>query len=273
MPTSAARRVEHPQQLTIFPRGGKRDGAGRRPKGDRARVTHVRRKKLSRHSPVSVTLRLHAGLPSLRTPETLAVLLDSFAEAAGRFELALVQYSVQSNHLHLIVEAHDEIALGRGMKGLTVRIARGLNSAWHRKGKVFADRFHAHVLETPSQVRHALVYVLNNVRKHGIHPIGHADEYSSGESFDGWIDQPPRAMRLASDGRQPCSPARTWLLRVGWRRQGLLYLHEVPSRGLFISRSRSAKAARADRFGAHRLPSSAGLIPDELPWHGVASTG
>jgi len=60
-----------------------------------------------------------------------------------RFGYRLIEFSVQGNHIHLVVEAPDVVALGRAMKGLEVRMARALNKVMKRKGPVFADRYHA----------------------------------------------------------------------------------------------------------------------------------
>ena len=70
------------------------------------------------------------------------------------------------NHVHLIVEAPDRKALARAMKGLGVRIARALNRLMKRSGRVIADRYHAHILKTPSEVRHARNYLTTNAHRH-----------------------------------------------------------------------------------------------------------
>jgi len=170
-----------------------------------------------------VTLRLREGLPSLRTNLVRARIFDAFTDARGRFGLRLNQFSVQSNHVHLIVEADDRAALSRGMKGLAVRVARALNLLWRRRGSVFSDRFHARALRTPREVRAALVYVLQNARHHGLRLLG-VDPYSSGPWFDGWR----QGIVLACRG--PGMLARSWLLCEGWRRHGLIGIEESPSR-------------------------------------------
>jgi REP-associated tyrosine transposase len=206
--------------------GGKRKGAGRKPQSDRPRVSHRPRPTLASRFPVHVTLRLRPNLPSLRRLAVRRVIESAFLAAKDRNGLRLIQYSIQSNHLHLVVEANDRASLSRGLQGLLVRLARGLNRLWGRKGSVFSDRFHAHILRTPREVRAALAYVLLNARKHGI-PIVGLDPYSSGEWFDGWRDarvaDPPEILDL----RTPLSAARTWLLREGWRRHGLIPLAAV----------------------------------------------
>jgi len=101
---------------------------------------------VTRHTPVLVTTRLLASLPNLRSERTLALLRATLAAGADRFGFRLIEYSIQSNHLHFVVEAQDKIALARGMKGLLVRVAKALNGAWERTGRVVGDRYHARVL-------------------------------------------------------------------------------------------------------------------------------
>lgn len=67
-----------------------------------------------------------------------------------------MHFSVKGNQLHLIVEATDQVALSRSLQGLAVRIARGVNRALDRSGKLFADRFLLRTLETPEDVKSAL---------------------------------------------------------------------------------------------------------------------
>ena len=97
--------------------------------------------------------------------------------AAYRFETRLCEFSIQGNHIHLVVEAAGARALAQAMQGLGIRIARGLNRMMKRKGRVFADRYHAHVLRTPTEVKRAVHYVRNNFAKHTA--SRYVDEYSS----------------------------------------------------------------------------------------------
>ena len=217
-------------QLTLFRRGGKRPGAGRKRRGPRPLVSHKARPKLSAHSPVLVTTRVHGGLPSLRHAAELKRLHAAFGAATEQFGFRLIHFSIQSNHLHFLVEAQDATALARGMKGLIVRVARALNRLWARTGSVFADRYHARILASPRAVRHALAYVLNNARKHGIAHFG-ADPFSSGAWFDGWLERRPARVDSPDDrDPPPRSSPRTWLLRVGWRKHGLVAWNETPGR-------------------------------------------
>ena len=154
----------------------------------------------------------------------------ALGKARERFGFRLIHYSIQKDHLHLLVEAADKRALARGMQGLAIRVAKGVNRINGGHGHVFADRYHAHVLTKPKEVRHAVAYVLNNTRrhlaKHGhLLPPNWLDEHSSAYAFDGWA-QPLRGGEL-DDDRAVTDP-KTWLLRIGWRRHGLVPRAEVP---------------------------------------------
>jgi putative transposase len=86
---------------------------------------------------------------------------------------------------------------------------------------VFSDRYHARILGSPRAVRNALVYVLQNAKKHGARITG-IDAFTSGPWFTGWLDRAPRLGR-------PIALAGSWLLKSGWMRCGLLRTTETPA--------------------------------------------
>jgi putative transposase len=243
--TRTAHRAHAGRQLELPLRtwGGARPGAGR-PKKVGAGVPHLTRPALSRHHPVHVTLRVAQGVRSLRASRVFRGLRGALAAGNQRFGFRLVQYSVQSNHIHMIAEANDRVALRRGLQGLQVRVARAVNRAHGRSGRVFADRYHARALKTPLEVRRALVYVLNNLKRHlASHGLRlapwHWDPCSSAPVFDGWRDSEALQLACARAGprAEPATLsaigstttcARSYLLRVGWRRHGLIEMDEVP---------------------------------------------
>jgi REP-associated tyrosine transposase len=181
-----------------------------------------------------VTLRLRRGLPSLRSRPFVRELRNRLRGVCERRRFRLVHYSVQADHLHLIVEAASSQDLARGMKSVAARIARAVNRVFARRGPVLADRYHRRILRTPREVRHALAYVLLNVRKHwkqrwGEAPPVRLDDASSGRWFWGWRREPPGGNSTgARAGPREVARSRTWLLVAGWRRHGLIDPGEVP---------------------------------------------
>jgi len=205
------RRRQRPQgasaQLTLRKTagwGGRREGAGGRKKPG-AGVSHRRRRRFT-NLPVHVTLRVRRDVWNLRSRRCFRALHRAFVHADARLGLRLCHFSVQGNHLHFLVEAEDARALSRGMQGLTIRMAKALNRVMQRRGAVFADRFHAHLLRTLREVRHALSYVLRNHAVHaeraGQPTAATADLYSSA----GYL---AFEFALAAAVALP----RTWLLR------------------------------------------------------------
>jgi REP element-mobilizing transposase RayT len=138
----------------------------------------------------------------------------------------LLHFSVQADHVHLLVEARDKDALARGMAGLAIRVARAVNRSSRRTGSLWADRYHSRPLRTPREVRLALVYVLANWTKHIAAARG-LDPCSSAFWFDGWKLPPPYGPPLEDD-EPPIVRPRTWLARAGWRRWGLVSRDEHP---------------------------------------------
>src|SRR5262249_59586909 len=135
---------------------------------------------------------------ALRSSHLFAVVRAGLANGS-RSTFRLVHFSVQANHVHLLVEADQATSMQRGMQGL------------------------------------------------GVTDVG-IDSCSSGRWFAGWREPVERAKE-----RVPIAPPRTWLLRVGWRRRGLIDAHEGPA----IVRGR-ARPAGPDRPGGPRRPPAAG---------------
>lgn len=249
-PSRKARRtslVPRPlRQLTLtFPNrwGGARANAGRK-RGPRPNTPHRARPFHRASEPVHVTLR--ARLAPLRSqfvfPTVRLALLRAARRDPERFRV--VHFSVQRDHVHLVVEASDARSLSSGMRGLAVRVARYVNDLLGRSGRFWADRWHGRALRSPREVRNVMLYVLANFRKHASRTLrAGIDPFSSGLWFDGWREWSPaagvpppfvepapwlRRCHMAEDEQTTLTP-RTWLAKRGWRRHSLLSIAERPA--------------------------------------------
>jgi REP element-mobilizing transposase RayT len=221
-----ARAVSRQLALRFRSWGGARPGAGRKSMQRRGGVRHLARPAHCARHPVHMTLRLAPGLPSLRSEVIGGLIRRAFRDTRRRW-FRVVHFSIQSNHLHLLVEADDRKALSRGSAALAIRIARRLNALLGRKGTVFPERYHDRALKTPREVRNALAYVLLNAHRHNVELSG-VDIYSSGITFDGWRGVPTRGRAPPHGHQRSAEPASTWLLARGWRRHGLIGSWERP---------------------------------------------
>jgi REP element-mobilizing transposase RayT len=155
-----------------------------------------------------VTVRVRPGVGYLRAYQRAKILEEAFRAARLRLGMRIVHYSIQGNHLHLIVEVDDARSLARGMQGLAIRMARRLNALIGRSGAVFSDRYHSHALATRREVANAVRYLVGTYRHHRYEKIAvHWDDPRSSARY----------LRAPPGEDAPVARPRTWLLRVGWR--------------------------------------------------------
>lgn len=228
------------QQQELFRHGGKRRGAGRPKHGVRASERHTKRPVVKSSEPVHVVIRAVPEVGSLRRRELYRAVRAALLATIGRESCRIVHLSIQGTHVHLLVEADNRMTLARGMQGFQISAAKHINAAIsvgrqkRRRGMVFGDRYHAQIIRSPRQARHALAYVLNNWRHHREHRAAFAqqwrvDPFSSAPSFEGWSDLDPESLEWPRTYEPlPVWKARTWLLREGWRRHGLIVSTQIP---------------------------------------------
>jgi REP element-mobilizing transposase RayT len=221
-----------PQRALDF-RRRTRDGSvakkpGRKPSKRRHDPRHRARPEHVAHHPVHVVLRVTREVGNLRTRHAYRAIRGAIAKCAGRTDYRVVHASIQHNHVHLLVEADDKLALTRGMQGFAISAAKRLNRELRRqRGDVFPFRYHATPIKNPTQARNAISYVLNNWRRHknDVRSPWRIDLYSSAEQFPGWAT--PHGYRPRKEPL-PCVRATTWLLTDGWARAKPIRLDEVP---------------------------------------------
>src|SRR5262245_23785321 len=219
--------------LTPHTWGGRRKGAGRKPG---KRVPHRVRPVHRAARPVHVTLRARPDAPYLRAERPFKAVRAAIAQSA-KDAFRVVHFSVQGDHLHLLVEASGTRELSQGMQGLAIRVARGVNGAIGRRGSLWGDRWHGRALRTPREVRNALVYLISNFKKHDPHASSAVDPFSSAAWLIGWAEARGGGLAALRDGYARGSPGaqppvqrpRTWLAAVGWLRWGRLSVTEAPA--------------------------------------------
>ncbi|HSS02451.1 MAG TPA: transposase [Kofleriaceae bacterium] len=234
-------RKRHIQQ-DLFRRGGKRRHAGRKPKGTRAGSPHQARPTIKANQALHVVMRVVPEVGSMRRRELYKAVRDATLIAALRERFRIVHVSIQRNHVHMLVEAHNNLALARGMQGFQISAARNVNTALRvggrrRRGPVFADRYHLEVITSPTRAHRAISYILNwrkhNEDQRGLASTWLVDPFSSGISFPGWKELDDKAfMWPIRETYDPLFVRRpeSWLLREGWKLVGSISARDVPNK-------------------------------------------
>jgi REP element-mobilizing transposase RayT len=233
---------------------------GRPRKGEKAGSPHKKREAFKASEPVHVVLRVERALGVLRRREIYRAVRGATLAVASREGFRIVHISIQGNHIHLLVEADGKTALSRGMQAFQISAAKRMNAVVkrvdpetqevkRRSGKVFSDRYHAEVIRSRRQARHALAYVLNNWRKHreDRELSWNVDRYSSGIAFRGWkaFADPSFAFTVPADYEPMIVwEPKTWLLSQGWMLYGRIDFREVPSARVTKVRTTAARRVR-----------------------------
>ena len=207
--------------------GGARRGAGRKPRGEKALVSHARRPTVRTARPLHITLRVLPHVWNLRAKRTFSIVARALTEAQAVDGFRVVDFSVQGNHIHLLVEGDNRRAVSPGMQGFCIRVARALNVLMGRRGRVFADRFHTRELKTPTEIENVVRYVRNNRDVHATRAgRAVAEAFSSAARdnallvslADGYLLT--RALRRVVDGAAPGDSPRRARGRPSPRRRG-----------------------------------------------------
>jgi REP element-mobilizing transposase RayT len=205
------------KQLKFKTHGGKRKGAGRPNRS--GTPSHKKRPTVNFKKPLHITMKFNKNVGTLRTVSRLKAFQNTLRRAK-KFELHVLHYTLQYDHIHIIVEAPSNDLLSRGMKSLAGRLSR-----LFAKGKAFKGRYHLHQLHTPTEVKRAYRYVLLNTSKHE-KLIDFLDDFSSARHFKGWEHFKKVGFLLEEQleeyTRHPLpnylSEARSWLAQTGWTR-------------------------------------------------------
>jgi putative transposase len=171
-----------------------------------------------------VTMRRVPNLPSFRQQRIRDLVLRQ-VRRLNDAAFQIVHFSIQANHLHLLVEARDRATVMRKIQGLMVSFAKLLNNTilGGRRGKVWADRYYRRDVVTAREMNAVLRYVFGNSKKHGELPPDALvfDAYSTAWAFDGWEVPLPTPKNTE---HWPRPAPRTRLLKIDWITDGVLSL-------------------------------------------------
>ena len=100
-------------------------------------------------------------------------------EARKRLSLQILNYTVTSNHVHLLVKDNDETnTISSSIQLVAGRIGQEYNQRKRRKGAFWEDRYHATAIESGEHLRRCLVYMDLNMVRAGV--VSHPADWAFG---------------------------------------------------------------------------------------------
>jgi putative transposase len=94
-------------------------------------------------------------------------------EAKKRFGLSVLNYTVTSNHVHLLVNDTGSEVIAQSMQLIAGRTAQEYNQRKGSQGAFWEDRYHATAIEADEHLYRCLVYIDLNMVRAGVvnHPL------------------------------------------------------------------------------------------------------
>lgn len=138
--------------------------AGRPAKND-AGIRHTKRPDLTRPSSLHLTVKIEKSKANLKNKNVLAILKKAIFNAR-RQGLKVIHYSLEYDHIHLIIEADNNRTLGKGMQAFGVTLAKAINRMRKVKGQVYKHRYHFRQITSSRQLKNVMTYIFNNGVKH-----------------------------------------------------------------------------------------------------------
>jgi len=120
-----------------------------------------------------ITHRCHKRDFLLRFARDRRRWLQWLFEAKKRYGLAILNYVVTSNHIHLlVVDDGNRDTIPKSIQLVAGRTAQEYNERKGRKGAYWEDRYHATAIETGEHLLRCLVYIDLNMVRAGVvdHP-------------------------------------------------------------------------------------------------------
>lgn len=125
-----------------------------------------------------VTHRCHKREYLLKFEKDKKQWINWLFEAKKRFGLSILNYTVTSNHIHLLLYDDKTNVIPRSIQLIAGRTGREYNLRKNRKGAFWEDRYHATAVKTGNHLIQCLAYIDLNMVRAGV--VQHSSEWKYG---------------------------------------------------------------------------------------------
>lgn len=141
-----------------------RKRAGRPPVND-AGIRHTSRPVISKPASLHLTIKVKRNKADIKNKAVLAILKKAILNARLK-GLKVIHYSLEFDHVHLLIEADNNKILGKGMQAFGVTLAKAINKLWRLGGGVYKHRYHFRRITGSKDLRNVMNYIFKNGVKH-----------------------------------------------------------------------------------------------------------
>ncbi len=147
------------KQLTL-----QKKKTGRKAINDKG-IRHISRDRIFNPTSLHLTIKVRENKADIKTKLILKALHHAIKRARLK-RLRVIHYTLEYNHLHLLVECDNHKRLGKGMQAFGISIAKAINRIKLLKGAVYKHRYHLRKITSGRDLKNVLHYIFNNGIKH-----------------------------------------------------------------------------------------------------------
>ncbi|MBL7170669.1 MAG: transposase [Candidatus Omnitrophica bacterium] len=97
-------------------------------------------------------------------------------ESKKRYSLEILNYTITSNHIHLLVRGDDDMmVIPKSIKLIAGCTAQKYNKRKNRKGAFWEDRYHATAIQSGNHLLRCMIYIDMNMVRAGV--VSHPSEW------------------------------------------------------------------------------------------------
>lgn len=139
-------------------------GAGR-PRIHDPGISHRKRPCLKKPSSLHLTIKVKRIKAEMKN-RTVLILLKRAILNARKQGLRIIHFSLEYDHVHLLVEAADNLVLGKGMQAFGVTLSKAINRLKKLNGEVYKHRYHFRKITSTRELKVVMNYIFSNGMKH-----------------------------------------------------------------------------------------------------------
>ncbi|MGZ3789032.1 MAG: transposase [Bacteriovorax sp.] len=128
-------------------------------------IRHSSRPFLKKPSSLHLTVKIKKNRADMKNKSVLG-LLKRAIKNARRQGLKVIHYSLEYDHVHLLIEADNNYILGKGMQAFGVTLSKAINRMRKLKGGVYKHRYHFRHISSARELKNVMNYIFTNGLKH-----------------------------------------------------------------------------------------------------------
>ncbi|MGZ3787001.1 MAG: transposase [Bacteriovorax sp.] len=128
-------------------------------------IRHTSRPFLKKPSSLHLTVKIKKNKAEMKNKSVFSLLKRAILNAR-RQGLKVIHYSLEYDHVHLLIEAENNHILGKGMQAFGGTFSKAINRMRKLKGGVYKHRYHFRKISSARELKNVMNYIFTNGLKH-----------------------------------------------------------------------------------------------------------